>query len=441
MGRLVGWVDRRAARIATVVGAGYAVAGIGYAIALGDRLRYFDEQVYVGLAADLVAGHGYTLDHVHPTAYRPPGYPFLLAGVDALGGGIVAMRLLGVAALVGLVWLAYRFGVLVHGRVAGALAATATGCYPLLVFTAGTLYPQVHAAFLLLLGLYLALRGTAPDNHARRWRYLVGAGVSFGLLILAVPTFGPSVLAVAGWLAWRHRRAAVRPVAVLLLVTAVLPAAWAVRNAATLHAFVPVSTNNGVNLLLGNSEHATAGGGRVVDISAYEAQARDRGLSEVEQDAFYREQATAWIRAHPADAAVLYAGKVVNNFNYRNELATSGQNSAARDLVSALSFYPLLLLFALRLVPGRRRPMTSLERLLICVVLGNVLLLAVFYTRLRFRVPLDAVMIISSAAALAELMSRVSGQGHDRVSASFQTALTPPHPAPPRPPAETCREK
>ncbi len=186
-------------------------------------------------------------------------------------------------------------------------------------------------------------------------------------------------------------------------------------------AFVPVSTNNGVNLLLGNSEHATAGGGRVVDISAYEAQARDRGLSEVEQDAFYRDQATAWIRAHPADAAVLYAGKVVNNFNYRNELATSGQNSAARDLVSALSFYPLLLLFTLRLVPARRRPMTSLERLLICVVLGNVLLLAVFYTRLRFRVPLDAVMIISSAAALADLVIRATGGGHDRVSVGTRT--------------------
>ena len=402
---MVGWVDRRAPRIAAVVGAGYAVAGTGYAVALGDRLRYFDEQVYVGLARDLVAGHGYTLDHVHPTAYRPPGYPFLLAAVDALGGGIVAMRLLGVAALVGLVWLAYRFGVLVHGQVAGALAAVATGAYPLLVFTAGTLYPQVHAAFLLLLGLYLALRGTAPDNRARRWWYLVGAGVSFGMLILAVPTFGPSVLAVAGWLGWRHRRSGIRPVAVLLLVTAVLPAAWSVRNAVALHAFVPVSTNNGVNLLLGNSEHATAGGGRVVDISAYEARASALGLSEVEQDGFYRDQATAWIRAHPADAATLYAGKVANNFNYRNELATSGQNSTSRDLVSALSFYPLLILFGLRLLPARRRPMTSLEKLLVWTVLGNVLLLAVFYTRLRFRVPLDAVMITSSAAALAELMA------------------------------------
>ncbi|HEX5496877.1 MAG TPA: glycosyltransferase family 39 protein [Mycobacteriales bacterium] len=417
---VAGWVDRHAPRIAAVAGAGYALAGTAYAVGLGDRLRYFDERVYVGLARDLVAGHGYTLDHVHPTAYRPPGYPFLLAAVDAAGGGIVAMRLLGVAAMVGLVWLAYRFGVLVSGRVAGALAALVTAGYPLLVFTAGTLYPQVHSAFLLLLGLYLGMRGTAADTGRRRWGYLLGAGVSFGVLILAVPTFGPSVLAVAGWLGWRAvrgrpdraRLAGLAPVVVLLAVTAVLPAVWCVRNAVRLHAFVPVSTNNGVNLLLGNSRNATTGGGRVTDISGYEDTARARGLSEVEQDAFYRDQAVDWIRAHPADAVTLYAGKVLNNFNFRNELATSGQNSPTRDLISALSFYPLLALFALRLALARRGRaggvggIGGLERLLIGIVLGNVLLLAVFYTRLRFRVPLDAVMIISSAAALADLFTR-----------------------------------
>lgn len=437
-GRAVRWIDRRAPRIATVVGAGYAVAGTGYAVGLGNRLRYFDERVYLGLARDLVAGHGYTLDHVHPTAYRPPGYPFLLALVDAAGGGIVVMRLLGVAALVGLVWLAYRFGVLVSGRVAGALAAVATGCYPLLVFTAGTLYPQVHAAFLLLFGFYLALRGTSASIGVRRWGYLTGAGVAFGVLILAVPTFGPSVLAVIawlGWLAWRARTTqpawqTLGPVVVLLLSAAVLPGAWCVRNAVTLHAFVPVSTNNGVNLLLGNSEHATSGGGRVVDIAAYEDRARALGLSEVEQDRFYRDQAADWVRANPGQAAALYAEKLANNFNYHNELATSGQNSASRDAISALSFYPLLALFLLRLVLARRWRVGGLEKLLAGIVLGNALLLAVFYTRLRFRVPLDAVMIISSAAALADLITAISSRVSAPSRPGTDVSGSPSEPAP-----------
>jgi len=87
-------------------------------------------------------------------------------------------------------------------------------------------------------------------------------------------------------------------------------------------------------------------------------------------------------------------------------LATSGQRSPAQDLLSALSYYPLLALFALRVLVARRWRLTSLEKLLITLVLGNVLLLAVFYTRLRFRVPLDGLMLISAAAMLAELVRR-----------------------------------
>ncbi|MBI1758412.1 MAG: glycosyltransferase family 39 protein [Actinobacteria bacterium] len=396
-------VDAHARRIARAAAGLYLVAGTAYAIALGDTLRYYDEQVYLQLARTLVDHGRYSLDGVSSTAYRPPGYPFLLAGVDALGGGIVAMRLLGVLALAGSVLLAYRLGVRVHGRVAGAVAAVLMAGYPLLVFTAGTLYPQVHAMALLLLGLEWSLRATETAGR-RRAGFGCGAGLSWGLMILAVPTFAVSVLLIGGWLLWRHRPAAWRVLPVLALSAAVLPGAWCVRNAVVLHAFVPVSTNNGINLILGNSEHVTAGGGRVGDISAYESAAQRLGLSEVQLDRYYRQAATRWVADHPGSATRLYAGKVVNNFSYHNELATSGQNSTAKDLVSALSFYPLLLLFGVRAVRWRR--LRSLERLLIVLVLGNVLLLAVFYTRLRFRVPLDGIMLISSAAALAELARR-----------------------------------
>jgi 4-amino-4-deoxy-L-arabinose transferase-like glycosyltransferase len=409
--RCYAWVDARGPRIAAGAAALYAVLGLAYAVLLGDRIRYYDEEVYVGLADRLVAGQGYTLDGVNATAYRPPGYPFLLAAVDALGGGIVVMRLLGVAALAGSVLLAYRLGERVHSRAAGAVAAVLIAFLPLLVFTAGTLYPQVPALFLLLLVTWLALRAVELPAGWPRQLVATGAGLAAGLLILAVPTFGPSVLAVAVWLlcARSTRAAARRVVPVLLIATAVLPGAWCVRNAVQLDAFVPVSTNNGINLILGNSEGVSAGGGRVGDIARYEREAATLGLSEVEQDGFYRDAAVSWIRQHPGEAAALYAGKVLNNFNFRNELATAGQNNTLQDAISAITYYPLLALFALRVALLRRWRLTGLEKLLAGLVLGNVLLLAVFYTRLRFRVPLDGLMLISSAAMLAELIRRRAG--------------------------------
>jgi 4-amino-4-deoxy-L-arabinose transferase-like glycosyltransferase len=403
--RFLSFVDTQAQRIAWWAAGLYALAGTLYAVSLGDTLRYYDEEVYVQLARTLVDKGIYSLDGAQSTAYRPPGYPFLLAAVDQLGGGIVVMRLLGVAALAGAVLLAHRIGVRIHSRTAGALAAVIMAVYPLLVFTAGTLYPQVHAMTLLLLGLEWSLVALERTGGARI-AYAVGAGLSWGLMILAVPTFMLSVVAIGVYLLWRCRPGAWQVLPALVVATAVLPAAWCVRNAAVLHAFVPVSTNNGINLILGNSDGVTAGGGRVGDISAYEEEARRQGLSEVELDRYYRQAASDWIAEHPGKAVTLYAGKVLNNFNYHNELATSGQNSTIKDLISALSFYPLLLLFALRLLYWRR--LQGLEKLLIILVLGNVLLLAVFYTRLRFRVPLDGLMLISSAAMLAELARRLT---------------------------------
>jgi 4-amino-4-deoxy-L-arabinose transferase-like glycosyltransferase len=401
--RFLSFVDIHAQRIAYWAAGLYALAGTLYAISLGGTLRYYDEQVYVQLAHTLVDKGIYSLNGADSTAYRPPGYPFLLAAVDRLGGGIVVMRLLGVVALAGAVLLAYRLGARVHGRVAGALAAVIMAAYPLLVFTAGTLYPQVHAMTLLLLGLEWSLVALERAG-AKRIAYAIGAGLSWGLMILAVPTFMLSVFAIGVFLLWRCRPAAWKVLPALVVATAILPGAWCARNAAVLHAFIPVSTNNGINLILGNSDGVTAGGGRVGDISAYEDRARQQGLSEVELDRYYQHAAEDWIKAHPGKAATLYAEKVLNNFNYHNELATGGQNSTMKDLISAASFYPLLLLFALRLAYWRR--LRPLEKLLILLVLGNVLLLAVFYTRLRFRVPLDGLMLISSAAMLAELARR-----------------------------------
>lgn len=425
------WVDRHAPRIALAAAGLYTLLGLAYSVLLGDKIRYYDEEVYVGLAHRLVAGQGYTLDGVNPTAYRPPGYPFLLAAVDRLGGGIVVMRLIGVAALAGAALLAYRLAERVHSRVAGAVAAVLVAFFPLLVFTADTLYPQVPALFALLLVLWLALRAVELPAGWRRRLAAAGAGLAAGLLILAVPTFALSVLAIAVWLLWsRSTRAAARRVVPLLLVaTALLPGAWCLRNAARLHAFVPVSTNNGINLILGNSEGVSAGGGRVGDIQQYERAAAARGLSEVEQDKFYRTAAVTWIREHPGEAVVLYGEKVLNNFSFRNELATSGQNNTVQDAISAISYYPLLLLFVLRAALLGRWRLTGLERLLIGLVLGNVLLLAVFYTRLRFRVPLDGLMLITSAAALAEL-ARPSRHRATRARTADRPAGSPAdHPA------------
>jgi 4-amino-4-deoxy-L-arabinose transferase-like glycosyltransferase len=413
--RLVGeWLDRNARTIALVaVALSLLIAG-GYAIVLGSQLRYFDEQVYVQLTHSLAHGHGFTLDGTHPTAYRPPGYIFLLLPASLLSGGsVLAMRMIGVLALAGSVWFAYLLGRRVHSPATGALAAVVVACYPLLIYTATTLYPQVPALFLLLVMIETGLRALPADGVSGRRRLLMAvvAGLIGGLLTLTVPTFGLTVIGMVVWLALRQRKIAKRidwrTVVVLIVATAVLPAAWCARNAAELHAFVPVSTNDGVNLLLGNSPDATADSGTNTDISTFEAEAAARHLSEVDLDRYYTAKALLWVRHNTGHAVVLYGEKVVNNFSYHDDLATSSQHSSTQDLVSGLSYYPILLLALLRIALYRRWRLDPTEKMLVVTIGVNVLLLALFFTRLRFRVPLDGLTIVLAASTVTHfLLSR-----------------------------------
>jgi 4-amino-4-deoxy-L-arabinose transferase-like glycosyltransferase len=418
--RLGAWLTTHARTIALVaVGLSVVIAG-GYSLILGNDLRFYDEQVYVGMVHSMAGGHGVSLDGVQPSAYRPPGYLFLLLPVYLVtGGSVLAMRLVGVLALAGSVWLVYLLGRRAHQPGTGALAAIVVAVYPLLIFTATTLYPQVPALFLLLLMIELAFRALPEDGLAGRRRLgaAVLAGLVGGLLTLTVPTFGVTAVGLILYLAWRQRSVsrhiAWRTVAVLIVATALLPVLWCARNAVQLHAFVPVSTNDGVNLLLGNSPNATPDSGTNADISVYQKAATDQHLDEVDLDHYFTSQATDWIKQNPGQATVLYAGKVANNFSYSDNLATSSQGSTAQNLLSAVSYYPILLLALLRIVLLRRWRPTPAEKLVLATVVVNVLLLAVFFTRLRFRVPLDALTIVLAASTVTHYLSR--GKGRDEL--------------------------
>jgi 4-amino-4-deoxy-L-arabinose transferase-like glycosyltransferase len=387
------WLDARSKQIAlAAVGLSLLLAG-GYSIMLGGELRYSDEHVYLALTQSLADGQGYAFGP-DATAYRPPGYPFLLLPLHLISGGSVfVMRLLGVLCLAAAVW----FGYLLARRispVAGALVAVVTAAYPLFVYTATALYPQIPALLLLLVMFEFGLR--ARD----RWVWAIGAGFAGGLLAITVPTFAPTLVLLAIFMGWRARKA----IAVMLVAAAILPGLWVIRNAVVMGAFIPVSTNNGVNMLMGNNPSATGNSGTSVDLSTYEQQAKDQKLDEVGIDNFYRAEAMEWIASNPAQAAGLYVAKVANTFAYSDTLKTEGRS--ASDLLAALSYYPILALALVRVMISKRFPLHRVDKLLLWAIVLNVLLLAVFFTRIRFRVPLDALTIVLAASTVVTWWDR-----------------------------------
>jgi hypothetical protein len=175
---------------------------------------------------------------------------------------------------------------------------------------------------------------------------------------------------------------------------------WTIRNYLVFDALVPVSTNSGLNLLLGNSENTGPNDGVNVDLSHYAQVAR--GLSEVERDKYYRDRALEWMGQHPSEAIRLYAAKVLNYFHFSNKLHVKSEQSWIRSAVMAVSYYPLLLIALVRLGAALRVPLSRIESALYTLYFGNALLSAVFFTRIRFRVPFDFVLVMIAAIALAK---------------------------------------
>jgi hypothetical protein len=273
--------------------------------------------------------------------------------------------------------------------------------YPLFFYTAGTLYPQMLGTF-----LFLAFISPLLLQDTRTTAQAIVAGVACGWLILTIPTFLFFLVATNVFL-FISRKKYLTPITVF--VTAVFVVGlWTFRNFVVFDSFVLISTNSGLNLLLGNSEHSTANSGVNADVSKFEHNAT--GMSEIERDRYFRSRAIEFIRDNPRNALMLYLKKTANFFNYRNDLFVSTESSPWRDWVMLLTFGPLLGLFVTRICLFRVFPFSELEKYLSAAYLSSAFLQAVFFTRIRFRVPFDFLLIAEVAILLSLLSMKVVGK-------------------------------
>jgi 4-amino-4-deoxy-L-arabinose transferase-like glycosyltransferase len=379
------------------------IGGLVYCARLGAQVRYPDEREYLTLAQNFADRHVYSLDGTTATAFRPPGYPILLGLLRSIDVPLVALRSLNVVFLAvtvwGVWWLAARMG----GAGAATIAAPLAAVYPLSFYAMGTLYPQALASALLVSALIL-LNITADTQ--RPIGPALGCGILFGLLIVTVPTFALVLMLGVVWLFVTSKRS---NAAVLVLAAALLiPLGWTVRNAEAMGSFIPIATNNGLNLLLGNSENSGPRTGVNVDLSRYRGEVQSQGFDEVQSDKYYRQSATDWILANPGRAAILYVAKTANYFAPFDQLEMKSEESSGQSLLAAAAYLPLLAILLVRLLLWRRDRPGATERLLMLAYLLSAPAQAVFFTRVRFRLPLDPLLIAIVAGFISRWLSRRS---------------------------------
>lgn len=385
----------------------YLLAGVIYSAVLSPVARFPDEKEYLRLSYYLVHGPGFSMDGVHITARRAPGYAFFLAGIRMVGGDFFSFRVAQFLLFGATIYLVYRLGS-EKKMFAGLLIVTClVGCYPVLFYTAATLYPQTLSAFLFVLALTLLL-------VARRGLIVnLATGFSFGALVLDVPTFLLTMIVVLGVTRF-YKMIRWRDVLVIFIAASLIIGTWTTRNALCFHRFVPLTSNSGLNLLEGNNPQATpfAAASNAV-MGSYYKQADDLGLDEFQCDYFYRQAALTWIKTHPGQAFVLYLGKVLNFFNvvnvYTNQI--HAEVSPGKQLVMAIGYLLLIGLLCWRLAGFKRFPLVPREKLFLTVYILSAFTSAIFFTRIRHRLPYDYLIIAIVALDLSRRLERWASSG------------------------------
>jgi tetratricopeptide (TPR) repeat protein/4-amino-4-deoxy-L-arabinose transferase-like glycosyltransferase len=383
--------------------------------------------------------HGSVDPQVYARPYfRPPGYPYFLGGIYAIsGGGYLAPRVvqmtLGMANVVLLFSLARRWFGSAVALVGSALMAT----HWIPIYFEGELHAPVLLIFLLLSTLLLLGRWRAGPTLPSA----VGAGFTIGLASLV----RPNALAIGAvsllWMAWIVRRGTPPraswvhlPALALAIAVAVLPVT--VRNYRVSGELVPISSNLGINLYIGNNERADGlVATEIDDLGSFRTcfdwpalvdrleRKLGRELGDAEVSRYFSGRALEFVRRQPGRAARLTARKAAlfwgpAEVGHNKEIHYERLHSAVLSKLP-LSF-PLLLAAAVvgcvlllikdlhpaaapggtgRTSTGR----TEITVLLVAWVAIYFLSVLPFFAAARYRVPILPILVILASVAVVRL--------------------------------------
>jgi 4-amino-4-deoxy-L-arabinose transferase-like glycosyltransferase len=373
------------------------------------------------VARSIATGKGFSSPYVGetgPTAWFPPLYPYLLAGVFELFGlfsKASAIVILSLNCLFSALTTIPIF--LLARRTLGERVARLAGwiwvCFPYAIWVAaGRIWENALTTLLLTTLVWLSL---VLDERADTKPWL-GFGVLWGVAALC----NPAVLAVLpfllGWLAWRRigrQQAWVARTAVTVLVLALTVSPWIIRNYRVFHRLMPLRSNFWVEVRVGNT-------GDISDIypdwtlpSTSAAQWNElHRVGEIAYVGEMRDLAQRFIRENPGVFAWLSWKRLVFTWTGYWSLEPEYASNEPFQIpnMAFCSTLTLLMVAGLVVMWRQRREWFAVY----AAVIGAYP--AVYYVThpgMDYRHPIDPMLVILVACALVAWRERKSAAGQD----------------------------
>jgi Dolichyl-phosphate-mannose-protein mannosyltransferase len=376
------------------------------------------------IAYSVASGKGYSSPYERdtgPTAWLTPVYPLLVAGIFKVFGiytrasfiAAISLNILfSTAACVPIFYLGRR----VAGIGVGALAAWMWALFPNAVMIP---FEWVWDTSLAALLAAVLLWTTMELAERQGWRDWIAYGLLWGLALMTNPALGAALPFLLGWLIWaaaknspinnpsiRVRQTALRAAAALGL-TLLCCVPWTVRNFVVFHRFIPLRSDLGFELYVGNNEnydeHRRALPATITDEREILRYLRMGEMPFVDEE---MRKATEFIRTHPRVEAELIAKRVVAFW-----IGTAQPIAAFRSTDSSLARAILVGNFltwigaiaGVVILFGNRNFYAFPLAAFIAVVPA---IYYVTHTSLRYKHPIDPIVLVLTAVALGTIFKK-----------------------------------
>jgi 4-amino-4-deoxy-L-arabinose transferase-like glycosyltransferase len=389
-----------------------------------------DQISYHNLAIRVLQGHGFSFGEGWwpytaanaPTAHWSYLYTIFLVVIYAIfGPNALAVRLIQ-AVLVGVLqpFLAYLVGKQVFGQAVGLVAAAITAIYVYFIYYAACLMTESFYIVSILTSFYFAFQlvptqtpAASPSNGKSnpKLKYAAFMGLALGAAVLFRQLFLLFIPFLFLWIILAGRKQIVPLMissAIILLM--ILPAT--VFNYARFGRFVLVNTNAGFAFFWGNHPIYGTHFQPILKSDSYQnlIPVELRGLDEAALDQALLRRGLQFVVDDPKRYILLSLSRIPPYFDFWPS-SDSGMISNISKITSFGLFLPFMLAgivisFLRQPSPFTIRP-PSRSLLLYLFMFVYTMIHVLTWTLVRYRLPVDAILIIFASLALVEIARRI----------------------------------
>jgi len=410
-------------------------------IYLGDRVDSLpginDQISYHTLAERLLGGHGFTFGEGWwpltqagaPTSHWSFIYTYYLAGLYSIFGVKPLLARLIQAALVGVLHplLAYWIGKRVFSQNAGLVSAGFTAVYAYFIYYSAALMTEPFYIIAILASLLLSLmyvQGIPSEGENRRkdWQLAGLLGLALGVAVLLRQLYLLFIPFLLLWTWWARRKkigkSPLWPLLLSLGVVAAMILPFTIFNYTRFHRFVLLNTNAGYAFYFGN--HPVYGT-RFIPIldentggySALIPKELHR-MDEASLDQELLKRGIQFVADDPQRYLLLSLSRVPVYFQFwpskESGLLSNFARVSSFGLLWPFMLYGFLLSYIKR--PFKLSALVAAPAFLLQIfVLIYTVIHLLSWALIRYRLPMDAVLVIFAGMAVIDLANRLLRSG------------------------------